>query len=123
MQPERITVQKALNQQRENFAPSTIKLSAGQAPFREVTTSFTPRDFAATDLAVEEFGAGDFASMDYALPDVMDSRVFRLIGAKASNGAMSSRPSSFYQVGKRGLDMSVAFILLLLASPVLLVIA
>jgi lipopolysaccharide/colanic/teichoic acid biosynthesis glycosyltransferase len=124
MQPERITVQKALNQQPEtNFAPNTIKLSAGQAPFLEVTTSFTRRDFAATDLAVEEFGARDFASMDYALPDVMDSRVFRLIGAKASNEAASSRARSFYQVGKRGLDMAIAFILLILASPLLLVIA
>ncbi|MEK6282924.1 MAG: sugar transferase [Acidobacteriota bacterium] len=124
MQPERITVQEALNQHPEtDFAPSTIKLSAVPAPFHEVTTGYEPRDLAARDFASEEFGAGDFSSMDYALPDVMDARVFRLIRARASNGEMSSRARSFYQVGKRGLDMSVAFILLLLASPVLLVIA
>lgn len=124
MQPERITVREALNQYPEtDFAPSTIKLSAVQTPLREVTTGFEPRDFATTDLAAGEFDAGEFASMDYALTDVMDARVFRLISERAGNGTWSSRAPSFYQVGKRGLDITVAFILLLLASPVLLVIA
>jgi len=124
MQPERITVQKALNQRpKTNFSQTRTKLSAVEAPFREVTTSFTPGDFAATDFAVEEFSAGDFASMDYALPDVMDTRVFRLLGVRASNGDTSSRARSSYQIGKRSLDMSVALVLLLLASPVLLVLA
>jgi len=124
MQPKRITVQKALNQRPETtFAQSTTKLSALQTPFHEVTTNFTSGDFAVMDYPTEDFGAGDFGTMDYVLPDAIDARVFRLIGAKAANGEMSARGRSFYQVGKRGLDMSVALVALLLASPVLLLLA
>ncbi|MCA1604849.1 MAG: sugar transferase [Acidobacteria bacterium] len=123
MQPKRITVEKALSQRPERNYPQTTKLSAVEAPYREVTTSFPPRDFAATDFGVTEFSTGDFASMDYALPDAMDSRLSRLTRVRAGNGAISPRAGSFYQVGKRALDMSMAFILLLLTSPLLLVIA
>ncbi len=124
MQPKRITVQRALNQRPETtFAQSTTKLSALQTPFQEVTPNFTSGDFAVMDYPAEDFGAGDFATMDYVLPDAIDARVFRLIGAKPANGEMSARSRSFYQVGKRGVDMSVALVALLLASPVLLVLA
>ena len=124
MQPKRITVQKALNQRPETtFAQSTTKLSVLQNPFNEVTPTFTSGDFAVMDYPSEDFGAGDFGTMDYVLPDAIDARVFRLIGAKAADGETSSRARSFYQVGKRGLDVSVAFVALILVSPVLLVLA
>ena len=68
MQQERITVDKSLNQRLEiNFAHTTTELSARQGPFRELTTAFNTRDFVPTDFAVEDFGAGEFESMDYAL--------------------------------------------------------
>ena len=124
MQPKRIALQKALNQRPETtFAQSTTKLSALPTPFHEVTTNFTSGDFAVMDYPTEDFGPGDFGTMDHVLPDAIDARVFRLIGAKAANGEMSARAHSFYQVGKRGLDMSVALVALLFASPVLLVLA
>jgi lipopolysaccharide/colanic/teichoic acid biosynthesis glycosyltransferase len=110
-----------MNQRPENFAQSTTNLSAVQAPFHEVATPFSGPDFAVVDYTAEEFG--DFGSMDYALPDIVDARVLRLTGARAANGDRSSRVRSFYQVGKRALDISVAFVALVLASPLLLVIA
>lgn len=124
MQPKRITDQKALNQRPQTtFSQSTTKLSALQTSFHEVTTNFTSGDFAVMDYPTEDFGAGDFGTMDYVLPDAIDARVFRLIGTKATNGEMSARARSIYQVGKRGLDMSVALVALILVSPVLLVLA
>jgi lipopolysaccharide/colanic/teichoic acid biosynthesis glycosyltransferase len=124
MQPKGIEVPQALNQRVEiNFSSTTTQLSAAPAPLREVTTSFTPRDFAATHFPVGGFGAGDFAPMDYALPDLMDARVFRLLGSRNGNGAMPAGANSSYQIGKRALDMVVALILLVLATPLLLAIA
>ncbi len=124
MQPKRITVEKALNQRPQTpFSQSTTNLNAVPPPFHEVTTSFTTGDFAVVDYAAEDFGAADFGSMDYVLPDAIDARVFRLIGARATDGEMPARARSYYQVGKRCVDMSIAFVALILASPLLLVLA
>ena len=124
MQPKRMTVQEALNRRpNTNFAQSTTKLSAVQASFHEVTTSYTGGDFPASVFDGEEFGAANFGSIDYSLPDVIDARIFRLTGARTANGERSSRPASIYRIAKRGLDISASFILLLLVSPVLLLLA
>lgn len=124
MQPKRITVQKALNQRQEaNYNQSTPKLSAVQPTFREATTGVSPRNFAAEDFAPEEFGSRDFSPMDYALPDFVDPRVFRLIAARTANGEASPRARSLYDLSKRGLDISLSFSLLLLASPLVMLIA
>ncbi len=123
MQPKRITVEKAMNQRPQTtFSQSTTNLNPVPGPFHEVNTSFTTGDFAVVDYAAEDFGAGDFGSMDYVLPDAIDARVFRLIGARTTGGEMPAR-APYYQIGKRGMDMSIALVALLLASPLLLVLA
>ncbi len=123
MQPHPIHRSKAVNRQhRTRFAQSTPQLSAVQ-PFHESSANFSPRDFTSVDSGRDEFGTSDFTTMDFALPDIMDARVFRLTGARLAGGEASYRPRSFYQIGKRSLDVSVAFVLLLAVSPVLLVLA
>jgi len=118
MQPKRITAQKVLSQRAEtNYKQSSSNFSTVQKSFRE-TAGYSSRDFAAQ----EDFASGDLSSMDFALPEV-DPRIFQLLGARATNGHMSSRGRSFYQLSKRGLDISVSFVLLLLAMPLLLIIA
>ncbi|MGQ0763396.1 MAG: sugar transferase [Acidobacteriota bacterium] len=124
MQTNQIEVPRALKQQVEmNFSQTTTQLSSAPAPMREVTTSFAPRDFASAHFSVDGFAAGDFTAMDYALPDAVDARVFRLIGAKNDNGEATAGAGSIYQMGKRVLDVSVAAVLLVIASPLLLAIA
>lgn len=124
MQTNRIEVPRALNQQVEmNFSQTTTQLSAAPAPLREVTTSFAPRDFAAGHFPGDGLAAGDFGGMDYTLTDVMDARVFRLIGAKNGNGVANAGARSIYQIGKRALDISAASMMLVMASPLLLAIA
>lgn len=122
MQPKRITVQKALTQRAEtNYKQSGSQLSSVNSPFHDTTQGFSHRDFGAGDFAAEDFG--DLAKMEYALPDVIEPHVFRILGASLNNGHMSTRARSVYQIGKRGLDISAALTLLLLASPLLLAIA
>lgn len=122
MQPKRITVQKALSQRAEtNYEQSSSQLSSVHTPFHDNATGFSHRDFVAGDFANDHFG--DLATMEYALPDVIEPRVFRILGASLNNGHMSPRARSVYEIGKRGLDITAALTLLLLASPLLLVIA
>lgn len=120
MQPKRIIIQEQLNQRPEAaYKQSATKLSAVQRPFHDPATSFSQHDF-----AQEEFVSADFAPMEYALPDLSDAPVFRLISARTARAAdVSGRADSFYHVCKRGLDISASLVLLLLASPLLLVIA
>jgi len=106
-----------------NFSATSIQLSPAPVPLCEVTTSFTHREFAVPHFPADGFAAGDFAGMDLALPDVIDSRVFRLIGAKHGNGAATPGSRSLYQIGKRALDILSASVLLVMASPLLLVIS
>jgi lipopolysaccharide/colanic/teichoic acid biosynthesis glycosyltransferase len=124
MQPKPTEVPRALSQHVEmNFSSTASQLSHAPAPLREVTTTFTHRDFAAPKFPVDGFATGDFTAMDFALPDVMDSRVFRLIGAKNGNGAVTPGSRSLYQIGKRVLDVLIASVLLVMASPLLVAIA
>jgi lipopolysaccharide/colanic/teichoic acid biosynthesis glycosyltransferase len=124
MQPKRITVQKALTQRAEtNYKQSGSQLSSVHAPFHDTTPDFSHRDFGAADFAADDFGTAELATMEYALPDVIEPRVFRILGASLNNGHMSARARSVYEIGKRGLDISAALTLLLLASPLFLVIA
>jgi lipopolysaccharide/colanic/teichoic acid biosynthesis glycosyltransferase len=119
MQPKRITVQKALSQRAEtNYKQSNSQLSSVPAPIHDPTTGFSHRDFASDD-----FGTAELASMEYALPDVIEPRVFRILGASLNNGHMSPRARSVYEIGKRGMDVVAALTLLLLASPLLFAIA
>lgn len=119
MQPERITIQKELNQRTEtNYKQSAPKLSAVPKPFHDTVTSFSQQDF-----AQEEFVSADFSSMEYALPDLSDAPVFRLISTRAANGNLSDRAQSFYHVCKRVLDIALSVALLILASPLLVVVA
>ena len=119
MQPKRITARKVLNQRAEtNYKQSSSNFSSVQRSFRE-PAAFSSREFAAQ----EEFGSADLASMDFALPEMVDPRVFQMLGARATNGHMSPRARSLYQLSKRGLDISGAFVLLLMAMPLLLIIA
>ncbi|HKO61704.1 MAG TPA: sugar transferase, partial [Pyrinomonadaceae bacterium] len=55
--------------------------------------------------------------------EVVDPRVFQMLGARATNGHMSPRARSVYQLSKRGLDICASLVLLLMAMPVLLVVA
>lgn len=124
MQPKRIEVSQALNQRAEmDFSPTTNQLSAAPAPMREVMTNLAPRESGSRHSPVERFGAGDSAAMDYALPDFLDARVFRLIGSRNGHGGMPADARSRYQVGKRVLDLVGGLILLVLASPLMLAIA
>jgi lipopolysaccharide/colanic/teichoic acid biosynthesis glycosyltransferase len=124
MQPKRITAQQAHNQRpNTTFAQSSTKLSAVPASFHEVTTSYTGGDFSATAFEADEFNAADFGPMDFSLPDAIDARIFHLTGARAATGEATSRTDALYGVAKRSVDISVSFILLLLASPLLLLLA
>ena len=119
MQPKRITIQNQRNHRTEtNYKQNVTKLSAVQTTFHETTTPFPQHDF-----AQEEFVLGDLAPMEYALPDLSDAPVFRLIRARAASGDVSDRAHSFYEVCKRVLDISASLALLILASPLLIVIA
>ena len=119
MQPKRITIEKQLSHRNQtDYRQSATKLSAVKGPFLDRSTSFSQRDF-----AQEEFVSNDFSPMEYALPDLSDTPVFRLIGTRTASGEVSERSRSFYQLSKRGLDISVSLVLLILASPLLVVIA
>lgn len=123
MQPKRITAQQLVSQRAEtNYKQSSSHFSpvpqSVPQSFRE-TTSFSSREFAAQ----EEFTSGHLASMDFAMPEVVDPRVFQMLGARATNGHMSARARSFYQLSKRGLDISVSLTLLLMTMPLLLILA
>lgn len=123
MQPNRITAQKALRQRPEtSYRQSTARISSIHKPFQEATSAYSSRDFAAPEYSGEEFGSGEFASMDYALPDFVDPRVFRLI-RRNGNGAAAASTRTFYHAGKRCLDITVSLTCLLVASPLLIVIA
>jgi lipopolysaccharide/colanic/teichoic acid biosynthesis glycosyltransferase len=119
MQPKRITIENQLSQRTEvNYKQSATKLSVVPNSFTEPARSFSQHDF-----APDEFVSADFAPMEYALPDLSDAPVFRLISARAANGEVSDRAQSFYQICKRALDISASVVLLILASPLLVVIA
>jgi len=118
MQPKRITIEKQLSHRPTDYKQSATKLSAVPGPFQDRAMSFSQRDF-----AQEEFVSNDFAPMEYALPDLSDTPVFRLIGARTADDELSDRTRSIYQVCKRGLDVSASLVLLILVSPLLLVIA
>jgi len=119
MQPKRITAQKLVSQRAEtNYKQSSSHFSSVPQSFRE-TTAFPSREIASQ----EEFASGDMPSMDYAMPEVVDPRVFQMLGARATNGYMSARARSFYQLSKRGLDISVSLALLLMAMPLMVLIA
>jgi len=119
MQPKRITIQNQLSHRpQQGYKQSSTKLSAVPDLFYDRGNSFSERDF-----AQEEFVSADFAPMEYALPDLSDTPVFRLISDRVANGTASERSEAFYHVCKRGLDISASVVLLILASPLLLVIA
>jgi lipopolysaccharide/colanic/teichoic acid biosynthesis glycosyltransferase len=119
MQPKRITAQKLASQRADtNYKQSSSHFSPVPQSFRE-TNAFSSREFAGQD----EFASGELASMDFAMPEVVDPRVFQMLGARATNGHMSARARSFYQLSKRGLDISVSLVLLMMAMPLLLIIA
>ena len=119
MQPKRITTQKAFRQHAEtSFKQTRTNLSTVSAPFRE-TSGFSTREF----VGQEEFSSAEIASMDFAWPEVIDPRVFQMLGARATNGHMSPRVRSIYLLSKRALDVSVAFVMLVMALPLLLLLA
>lgn len=123
MQPHPIPRSKAVSrQQQTTFAQSAAKLSAVQ-PYHEASARFSPRDFNNVDSVRDDFSTSEFATMDFALPDIMDAHIFRLTGARLADGAGTSSPRSVYQVAKRSMDVSVALVLLIAVSPVLLVLA
>ena len=119
MQPKRITTQKTFRQHPEtSFKQTRTNLSTVPTPFRE-TSGFSTREF----VSQEEFSPGEVASIDFAWPEVIDPRVFQMLGARATNGHMSPRARSIYQLSKRALDVSVAFVMLVMALPLLLLLA
>ena len=119
MQPKRITAQKAFIQRpNTSYKQSTANVTPLQSPVRD----FTSRDLPSSDVSTDDFAA-DLSSIEYALPDFVDPRVFRLIGASAANGNRATSDRSAYDTAKRVADVSVAFVLLLCAGPLLLVIA
>ena len=119
MQPKRIATQKAFRQHQEtSFKQTRTNLSTVSSPFRE-TSSFSTREF----VVQEEFATADVASVDFAWPEGLDPRVFQVLGARATNGNMSPRARSIYQLNKRAMDVTVAFVMLLMALPVLLLLA
>ena len=118
MQPKRITTEKAFRQQPEtSFRQTRTNLPGVSQSFRE-PGGFSTREY----LVQEDFSPAEVASIDFAWPEVIDPRVFQMLGARAMNGHMSPRARSFYQVSKRVVDVCVASILLLMALPVLLVV-
>ena len=119
MQPKRITIQKQLGHRPQtDYKQSVTKLSAVPSPFQDTGASFSERDF-----GQEDFVSSDFSSMEYALPDLSDTPVFRLIRPRTANEDASDRIQSLYYVCKRALDIGASLSLLILASPLLLVIA
>ena len=119
MQPKRITTQKTFRQHPEtSFKQTRTNLSTVSSPFRE-TSGFSTREF----VVQEDFAPAELASIDFAWPEVIDPRVFQMLGARATNGHMSPRARSVYQISKRALDVSVAFVMLLMALPLLLLVA
>ena len=119
MQPKRIITEKAFRQQPQtSFKQTRTNFSSVSTTFSQ-TSGFSSREF----VAQEEFAPAEVASIDFAWPEVIDPRVFQVLGARATNGHMSSRGRSIYLLSKRGLDVSVAFVMLLMALPLLLVLA
>jgi lipopolysaccharide/colanic/teichoic acid biosynthesis glycosyltransferase len=124
MQPKRITLQRALNQQPEReIVRSTTKLTVVPGPVVDISQSLSNHSSAAKTFAAEEFETTDFRSMDFALPDYIDARVVQLTGARAAVPSISVDEASVYQLAKRGLDIVVAVGLLILVSPILLLLA
>ena len=119
MQPKRITTQKAFRQPPEtSYKQNSTNFSTLHTGFRE-PGGFTAREF----VVQEDYAAAEMASIEFAWPEVVDPRVFQVLGARATNGHMSPRARSVYQLSKRALDICVAIVLLLLALPVLLMVA
>ena len=117
MQPKRITTQQAFRQHQEaSYKQAPTNFSSVSGSYRE---PFSTREFAIQ----EDFTPAEVTSLDFAWPEVVDPRVFQMLGARATNGHMSPRARSVYQLSKRALDVCVSVVLLLLAMPVLLVVA
>ncbi len=120
MQPKRITVQKALSKRPEtNYKQSTARISSIHS-LRDAATTYGHQEFVAADRAADEFA--DLQSMEYALPDFVDPRIFRLIG-NSPNGNASAQSRLAYHSLKRGMDVAVSSCLLLIFSPLYLLIA
>jgi lipopolysaccharide/colanic/teichoic acid biosynthesis glycosyltransferase len=118
MQPKRITTQKFMQHPETSFRQTQTNLSTVSASFRE-TSGYSTREF----VVQEEFAPAEVASIDFGWPEVIDPRVFQVLGARATNGHMSPRARSIYLLGKRALDVSVALFMLLVALPLLLLLA
>ena len=119
MQPKRITAQNAFRQQSEaSFNQAPTHFSSVQTSFRE-SSGFSAREFGVQ----EDFISAEVASIDFAWPEVIDPRVFQVLGARAANGHMSPRARTIYQLSKRALDAGVALVLLLMALPLFLLLA
>ncbi len=117
MQPKRITTQKAFRHADTSYKQTRTNLSTASAPFRE-TSGFSTREF-----VQEDFAPSEVSSIDFAWPEVIDPRVFQVLGARATNGHMSPRARSIYQLSKRAMDISVALVMLLMALPLFLLLA
>lgn len=119
MQPKRITAEKALSKWPEpSFNQPAARISSIHS-LRDASSTFAHQDFVGNEFANDEFA--DLQSMDYALPDFVDPRVFRLINARNGHNADCSRAA--YDAVKRGFDVALSGTLLLIFSPLLLLIA
>ncbi len=118
MQPNRITTQKAFRQPKTSYKQSPTSFSSNQTSFGE-PAGFSGREF----VMQQEFAPAEVSSIEFGWPEAIDPRVFEMLGARATNGHMSPRARSAYHAGKRGLDICVSFVLLMLVCPLLLVIA
>jgi lipopolysaccharide/colanic/teichoic acid biosynthesis glycosyltransferase len=123
MQPKRIAARKSLQRAESNYKPTGQNLGTAPLAFHEPAPDFSRSSFTATDFRAEDFPAADLGTMEFALPDVIDPRIFRILGPRLHNGHMSARGRSVYEVSKRAFDMSVALTLLVVVSPLLVVIA
>ena len=118
MQPKRMTTQNTFRHQETSYKQAPTNFSSVQTSFRDAS-GFSAREFA----VAEDFVPAEVASIDFAWPEVVDPRVFHMLGPRAMNGHMSPRARSVYQLSKRALDICVALVLLVMALPVLLVVA
>ena len=119
MQPKRITAEKAfIKRPNTNYQQSSANVTSMRSPIRESSGNVSSHDFATSDVSAEDF---DLSSMDYALPDLVDPRVFRLIGN--SRNGHGDRTRVAYQTIKRIIDVAVSASLLLVLSPLFLLIA
>lgn len=119
MQPKRITAEKALSKRPEPAFNQPAGRISSIHSLRDASNTFTHQDYAGNEFANDEFA--ELQSMDYALPDFVDPRVFRLINAR--NGHHADRSRAAYEAMKRGIDVVLSGSLLLIFSPLLLLIA